>query len=82
MITARELSLTTGIPPPLINSRARRMGFEKKLRGKKEIYYFTEEQARMIINYQKFQRIVEIEKIIKIHSVYHIYPSKINYLEI
>jgi arginine repressor len=90
-MTVTQLCKKFKIHPATITSRAKRLGL-KKTRKKNDyyIYDFTKEEIKKLTNYRRRTVIVEKIKevfihnveVIRIETVYYIYPSKINYLEV
>lgn len=90
-MTVTQLCKKFKIHPSTITSRAKRLGLKKiLLKNDYYIYNFTKEEVKKLTSYRRRTVIVEKTKELYIHNVdviriettFHIYPSKINYLEI
>lgn len=80
----KELSEKYNINKWTVSDRARRIGIKPIVKGNDLIYDFTPKQVQLIVGFKKHQTVVEIEKevevikIMKVETIYHIYESKLN----
>jgi hypothetical protein len=83
-MTTEQLSQKIGISTRALTRRCRDLSIPKKLVKRRWVYILNEKQIDEVTNYpfRKEIRISPKVEIIRIETVYHIYPSKINYLNI
>jgi hypothetical protein len=94
-MTVTEICKTHKISSSTINRRAQRLGYKKtRKKGNYKIYDFSQKDVDILIGYTSRNVVVERIKevfvelikteveVIRIETVYNVYPSKINYLEV
>lgn len=94
-MTVTEICKNYKISESTINRRAQRLGYKKtRKKGNYKIYDFTQKDVDILIGYTSRNVVVERIKevfidvikteveVIRVETTYHIYESKINYLEI
>jgi hypothetical protein len=83
-MTPLELSKILHISERTVQQKCQKIGVEKKVVKGRWTYFITKEQAIIICESQpEVKKVIsENVEIIYVHTIFNIYPSKINYLEI
>jgi hypothetical protein len=83
-MTTLQLSKILKISQRAVSSRCQSLGLQKQLINGRWSYFITKEQAKIICKLQpEVKKVIsENVEIIYVHTIFNIYPSKLNYLEV
>jgi arginine repressor len=83
-MTTLELAKILKVTQRTVSLRCQKLGLQRHLVNGKWKYFLSAEQAKTISNLSpEVEKIIsEKVEVIYVHTIFHIYPSKLNYLKV